>query len=430
MAYSKSHQGERLLATYAYGTGSVKIVDLTWLIPVIEQISARINDTIKTVNIDGGRYLFRQGDAMAGFETVSKYPFYRGNTLQITQKGIILAFADYRAKPVGNCRIQPILARSDDGGYNWKYMKVVDRPAGENTDPNLSRLMDPTSLYDPRSGKIWLLLGRWLRGGGVWNQANETSASWEGALLAVTDNNGESWTSSLINKSTVSSIPATCKGLIGGVGSGIVMADGTLVLPVQWTKGDGVSHPSILYSSNQGSTWTLGSGFPHITAGNFQSGENMVIENPSGSLYMLCRGPAARISFLSTNKGQTWTRNNKYDLGWGANCQGTFVKIVTKNKVTAVIATAVTNNDRSGITLFVYPSQGPPQPLSCINVAISGGYSSVAYMNSPNIGERLLVTYECKDEDELVNGQSVKIKDITYLIPSIEKIATSTFPSS
>lgn len=435
LGYAKWSGGEKLVASYAYGTASVKVKDLSWLIPVIEQVACKISETTKTVNVDGGKILFRQGENLAGVTGSIKYPFYRGNSVQITKNGVVLAFADYRSKPTGTCVIQPVLAKSEDGGYNWTYSQIADPPTDDNADSAVVRLMDPTSIYDSRTDKVWLLLGRWTKGTSSWIQSGETANNWTAAALFCSSDEGKNWTSTLLNGSNITNFPSDCKGFLGGVGSGITYQDNTLVFPIQWSKGDGKSYPAVLYSSDLGTTWTWGQGSPGNGHPDLQTGENMVIENPTGTLYMLCRGSTARVSFKSTNLGQTWERDTKYDLPFGANCQGAFVKIVTKTNVTAVLATAVTNqiggtSSRSGITLFVYPATGEPVPLACINVAISGGYSSIAYLNSPNVGERLIVTYEYQDPSDLVKGNSVKIKDLTYLIPSIEKIATMEFESS
>ncbi|MCL7796273.1 exo-alpha-sialidase [Pasteurella multocida] len=65
-------------------------------------------------------------------------------------------------------------------------------------------------------------------------------------------------------------------GFLGGVGTGIVMKDGTLVFPIQTAHRDGIA-TTIMYSKDNGKTWDM----PAINdalAPNQSSLENMVFE--------------------------------------------------------------------------------------------------------------------------------------------------------
>lgn len=65
-------------------------------------------------------------------------------------------------------------------------------------------------------------------------------------------------------------------GFLGGVGTGIVMKDGTLVFPIQTAHREGIA-TTIMYSKDNGKTWDMPT-INNALAPNPSSLENMVFE--------------------------------------------------------------------------------------------------------------------------------------------------------
>lgn len=228
---------------------------------------------------------------------------YRIPGIARTDKGTLIAVYDNRYQSSqdlpGNIDIG--MSRSTDGGKTWEPMKVI-LDMGEPHENN--GIGDPTVLFDPATKTIWVA--------GLWSKGNRAIAGSEPGLspeesgqfvLVSSRDDGLTW-------SEPYNITAQVKNpkwhiYFNGPGSGIVMADGTLVFPSQYwdeSKKPGMPHSSIVYSKDHGKTWHSGTGAKRNTT------ESQVVETTPGTLMLNMRDNRGffRSVATTTDLGKTW----------------------------------------------------------------------------------------------------------------------------
>lgn len=228
---------------------------------------------------------------------------YRIPGIAQTDKGTLIAVYDNRYKSSRDLpgNIDVGMSRSTDGGRTWEPMKVI-MDMGEPHENN--GIGDPTVLFDPATKTIWVA--------GIWSKGNRAIAGSEPGLspdesgqfvLVSSRDDGLTW-------SEPYNITAQVKNpkwhiYFNGPGSGIVMADGTLVFPSQYwdeSKKPGMPHSSIIYSKDHGKTWHSGIGAKRNTT------ESQVLETTPGTLMLNMRDNRGlfRSVATTTDLGKTW----------------------------------------------------------------------------------------------------------------------------
>jgi len=244
---------------------------------------------------------------------------YRIPGLVTTNDGTLIAVYDIRRNSSVDLQedIDIGMSRSTDGGLSWDPMQVImdmgtwgGRPEKENG------VGDPSILVDRNTGTIWVA-ALWLHGKPdrrAWfaSQPGMTPQETGQFLLTKSTDDGQSW-SAPINITEQIKHPGWHL-LLDGPGKGITMEDGTLVFPAQFKDEDQVPHATIIYSKDQGETWTIGSGAKSHTT------EAQVVELADHSLMLNMRddrgsgpggrnGTGARSVAISTDLGKTWTEH-------------------------------------------------------------------------------------------------------------------------
>lgn len=228
---------------------------------------------------------------------------YRIPGIAQTDKGTLIAVYDNRYNKSGDLpgNIDVGMSRSTDGGKTWEPMKVI-MDMGEPHENN--GIGDPTVLFDPATKTIWVAA--------LWSKGNRSIAGSEPGLspdesgqfvLVSSRDDGLTW-------SAPYNITAQVKNprwhiYFNGPGSGIVMADGTLVFPSQYwdeSKKPGMPHSSVIYSKDHGKTWHSGVGAKRNTT------ESQVVETTPGTLMLNMRDNRGlfRSVATTTDLGKTW----------------------------------------------------------------------------------------------------------------------------
>ena len=385
-------------------------------------------------------------------------PYSRIPALTITEDNKLVAMFDLRWGGAGNIwghdmdRIDPGVAISSDGGHSW--VKKTAWNVTNSQDPR-RRAMDPTLLYNHIDGSLYVMHGNWS-GPGQWygDRFNHyTNDRWSATIHKSTDS-GLNWEknaefSRTSNPGVFSKVQKgaghSTIGFLGGVGSGIVMRDGTLVFPIQTAHDNGIA-TTIMYSKDNGKTWDMPATTTPPTP-NGSSLENMVFEIDN-KLVMTGRAgragdrltdvPWRRWAYYSEDMGVTW---HKYAPLHGFNNLGTraqpsqgsaiYVTLPSGKRVLLVSTSKGeptgnhmghdnhTGYKRANLSLYVADARNP-QNIAEIGDAIirpglgntrGAGYTSLGYKEGV-----LFVTFE--------DDGNISIKNLSEYIPLIEAKAT------
>ncbi|RDY27001.1 exo-alpha-sialidase [Romboutsia weinsteinii] len=367
--------------------------------------------------------------------------YFRIPSMQTLSDGSMLAFSDIRYNGAADHAFIDIgAARSTDGGQTWDYQTVMEN---DRINQTFSRVMDSTTVVTD-TGRIILIAGAWNKDGNWASSTTSLRSDWS-VQMAYSDNNGQTWSDKVdltTNTARIKNQPSNTIGWLGGVGSGITMADGTIVMPAQIALRENNSnnyYATIIYSKDNGETWTMGNKVPDA-----RTSENMVIEL-DGALIMSARndGSNSRASYISYDLGSTWQTyeplHGKIPTGNGSGCQGSFIKVTATDGHQIGLISAPKNTVggyvRDNITVYMIDfddlSKGVKElcvPYPENGNASGGGYSSLSFNDG-----KLSILYEAdgnivyKDlTDYYLAINNSSNKDVEYLSDiSWEKATTS-----
>ena len=288
--------------------------------------------------------------------------YYRIPALTVSAKKTIIAFTDvrYDVAADNSGRISVFCRRSEDKGLTWgDPIEVCKFPTNEDgtQTSERARSMDSTVIAS-KSGKLFCLNGAWKSNSGNWSTYTSTPDPDWLLKLSVSEDDGLNWTTYNLNElpDMFTGMPSDLVSMLGGVGQGIQMYDGTLVFPVQLTRrinGSNSVCATIIYSEDDGLTWTMASGFAPAS-----SGEDNVVEIAPGQIMMNARGGNARPCFITKDMGKTWENysemSGKIGNG-GVGCQGSSSKITLDGKEVFLHSSPINPSggyQRDNITLY------------------------------------------------------------------------------
>ncbi|PWV05335.1 putative trans-sialidase, Group II [Trypanosoma cruzi] len=243
----------------------------------------------------------------------------------VSAGGVIAAFAEgrvYREHPVErNKIIEPIssdvVAEYIDSSWNWSTLvgKVSESTWKTNTvlgttngtDDRVEIFYHPTTTT--KGNKVFLLAGSL---GGL--KESDGRRKWDnlGLKLVVGDvtrptssepTGSIKWDQirSLLNESTIAAHEGKLKKFIAAGGSGVLMEDGIVVFPLMAESGNGDFCSMIIYSADNGSTWSLSKGVSPAKC------HNPRITEWEGSLLMIVDCEDEQRVYESRDMGTTWT---------------------------------------------------------------------------------------------------------------------------
>lgn len=360
----------------------------------------------------------------------------------ITNDNKLVVMFDLRWNGGGDqTKINPGVAISKDGGHTWE--KKTAWLFNESTDNN-RRVMDSTMLYDPIEDEIYALHGTWKSGNQNWyrDRINYFNNNIWSAMIYKSKDGGETWKKHTefnknVNFDTFSKHLDQVNpvvGFLGGVGTGIVMRNGTLVFPIQTAHRDNkdpIIGATIMYSTDRGKTWKFPETQTYIQP-NKSSLENMVFEIDD-KLVLTGRGNN-RWAYYSTDMGVTWSIYEPVNGFSGTTAQpsqGSSIYVTLPNgRKVLLVSKPNGNNDswaRGNLALWVLDARNKDNKYQ-VHIVRPGsgnpegaGYSSLAYKNG-----NLFIAYE-DDGDITVENLTrfisvIEEKSIEWNLPDERKI--------
>ncbi|MFH1731445.1 MAG: sialidase family protein, partial [Planctomycetota bacterium] len=236
---------------------------------------------------------------------------YRIPALAVSTKGTILAFAEARritGADVGD--IDAVVKRSEDSGKTWGPEIVIMDAKGLSVN-------NPSPVVDPKTGRIWVMMGRFGAGGAL------TVTH----FVSYSDDDGKTW-SEPRDIGLRAKGPAGTDPTLPGPGGGIVLERGKhagrFVVPINYSA-VGTCAPGVAYSDDQGKTWKV--------AGLCRAGVLMVeargVELCDGSLLFNARTGKSRkrgMTILAEGGSKDTTKMWYADDLPDPNCQGAVVR--------------------------------------------------------------------------------------------------------
>lgn len=228
---------------------------------------------------------------------------YRIPGLARTNKGTLIAVYDIRYRGGADlpADIDVGVSRSEDGGRTWGPMRVaIDM--GRDEKFGWDGVGDPSVLVDRQTGRIFIA-ALWSHGNRGWNGSGPglTPESTGQLVMVASDDDGRTW-------SAARSITPMVKDpawrlFFNGPGRGITLDNGTLVFPAQFRDEKGMPYSTLIWSSDHGHTWKVGTGVKSNTT------EAQLVQLGDGSIMINCRDNrgGSRTVAVSHDLGASWT---------------------------------------------------------------------------------------------------------------------------
>ncbi len=311
---------------------------------------------------------------------------YRIPGIAITNTGRLIAVFDVRYLSVWDLpgKIDVGMCYSDDNGATWSPMKIIMHKDDEGGKHN--GIGDPCVLVDKQTNKIFV--------SAIWSKGDQTflssgpglspdeTAQW---LLVSSDDNGNSW-SGLENITTQIKRPEW-RLLFEGPGNGITMRDGTLVFPAQFKDASSIPYSTIVYSSDRGKSWKIGTGASARTT------ESAIAELSNGDLLLNMRDNKGDFRSLSTtrNMGKSWTKHPASRKALiDPICMGSMIAFKNSpGKHILAFSNPHTQRGRSNLTIQVSFDDGLTWP-ALLHIPVDNrkffGYSCLVYLGNDRLG--------------------------------------------
>ena len=389
-------------------------------------LARRFTPTITKVAFNGGQFaqLHRDHKAdghrpavsvrTAGNDGVHSY---RIPGLATTPAGTLLGVYDVRNHNSIDLQedIQVGLSRSTDGGQTWEPMRrIIDMTGYGSLPRSQNGVGDPSILVDPLRGRVWVM-ALWTHGmgggRGWWASRNSAMTPEEQTgqvVLVHSDDDGQTW-------SEPANITAQIKDpswhlILQGPGRGIVMQDSTLVFPIQWTDSAYMPYASIVWSRDNGKSWTIGApAFKNTT-------EAQVVELEPGVLMLNMRRNEgdSRAICVTRDMGRTWEEHPTSRKALPEPvCMASLIKVpAAENELgrdILLFANPDTTKTRSRITIKASLDHGQtwlPQNELLIDEEPGWGYSCLTMIDPQTVG----ILYESSVAQ--MTFQAIPLRDI------------------
>ena len=342
---------------------------------------------------------------------------YRIPGLATTPAGTLLGVYDVRNHNNIDLQedVQVGLSRSTDGGRTWEPMrKIMDLTSYGSLPHSQNGIGDPSILVDPLRGRVWVmaLWNHGMGGGRGWwasrNNAMTPEEQTGQVLLTYSDDDGLTWSEPY--NITAQIKDPTWHLILQGPGRGIVMQDSTLVFPIQWTDSKHMPFASIVWSRDNGKTWTIGTpAFENTT-------EAQVVEPEPGVLMLNMRRNEgdSRAICVTRDMGRTWQEHPTSRRALPEPvCMASLIKVPAAENALGKDILLFSNPDttatRSRITIKASLDNGEtwlPQNELLLDEEPGWGYSCLTMIDPQTVG----ILYESSVAQ--MTFQAIPLRDI------------------
>jgi len=273
-------------------------------------IDGRVDAAVKRVVISGRSIEVEEGDPPGSqrmgvalrLRNDDGSDTYRIPGLVQTKTGSLIAAYDIRYRGGADlpADIDVGTSRSTDGGKTWEPMRIA-LDMGRSPKFRFDGVGDPCIFTDRETGRIFVA-ALWSHGNRAWRGSGPGMTPEETGqlVIATSDDDGRSW-SPPRNITPQVKDPAW-RLVLAGPGTGITLADGTLVFPAQFKDAKNVPHSTLIWSKDHGTSWHIGSGVKSKTT------ESQLVELADGSIMINCRDDrgGSRTVAVTRDLGRTW----------------------------------------------------------------------------------------------------------------------------
>ncbi|QRX63221.1 exo-alpha-sialidase [Dysgonomonadaceae bacterium zrk40] len=384
----------------------------------VEMVSAELDGVMAPLLFANEAVTHRMGIGVrhAGDDNVAAY---RIPGLVTTNKGTLLGVYDVRYNSSVDLQeyVDVGLSRSTDKGQSWEKMRL---PLSFGEYGGLPKAQngvgDPAILVDEHTGTIWIA-ALWTHGmgnGRAWVNSmdgNEIHSTGQLVLTKSCDD-GKSW-SEPINITPQVKDPSW-NLLLQGPGMGITMQDGTLVFPIQYIDSTRVPNAGIMYSKDNGESWTI-----HNHA-RTNTTEAQVAEVEPGVLMLNMRDNrgGSRAVSITRDLGKTWVEHpSSRSVLQEPVCMASLINVPASENLLGrdilLFANPNSTQHRNQITIKASLDGGltfPEEHQLLLDEDFGWGYSCLTMIDEETVG----ILYESSVAH--MTFQAVKLTDIVKTI--------------
>jgi len=329
----------------------------------------------------------------------NKIPYFRIPTIERSNKGTLLAFAEGRYLDDDHARNDIVLKRSEDGGKTWGKLQMI------HSDKEL--VMVNPSPVTLSSGRILLMYETFPHGYHARNGKHKHVSykmmddgfgmRTQKLLMRASDDDGKTWSKPIELQKTT----RKHKGIIqsGSPANGIQLKrgkhKGRILLPLFLCKKLDAKRRDILnavlYSDNEGRSWKLSKYVPKDTAGSCN--EALISETDEGHIVMNARSGSKnpRAISRSTDGGITWSpfSLSKDLINRRCNCgllKFSYVNEGENGKSLTFFSYNNSTKQRANGYLAMSPDNGKTWPTKISIVPGYFGYSQLVKIDPDNVG--------------------------------------------
>ena len=312
---------------------------------------------------------------------------YRIPGLVRTKAGSLLAVYDVRYRGGADlpADIDVGVSRSTDGGKTWEPMRIaIDM--GRDPAFAFDGVGDPCVFCDRTTGRIYVA-ALWSHGRRAWHgsgpgmEPDETGQ----LVMVISDDDGKTW--SQPRNITHEVKDPDWRLVLAGPGSGITLADGTLVFPAQFKDAKNVPHSTLIWSTDQAATWHIGTGVKDKTT------ESQLVQLGDGSIMINCRDDrgGARTVAVTRDLGATWQPHPTDRKALPESiCMASLLRLDLPGRgPLLVFSNPATTSGRHRMTIKISADEGltwPERWHTLYDVRHGNGYSCLAEVDASRLG--------------------------------------------